>query len=90
MFFHENNVAKLSVDNEEYSVKYTIQYICSTQMFYKIGILKNFSNFTAKRVKYVEFSRTPLFKEYLRWLFLTMLSVRKLLQQAVIYFAVFC
>ena len=58
-------------------------------MLFKIGILKNFANFTAKRVKYVEFSRTPFYTEYLWWLFLTMLSVRKLLQQAVIHFAVF-
>ena len=59
-------------------------------MFFKIGILKNSENFTEKQVKYAKFLRTPFFTEYVRWLLLRVLSLRKLLQQVVIHFAIFC
>ena len=59
-------------------------------MFFKIGILKNSENFREKQVKYAKFLRTPFFAEYVRWLLPRMSSVRKLLQQVVIHFAVFC
>ena len=51
-----------------------------SQMFFKMGVLKNFSNFTGpatllKRlqhrrfpVKFAKFVRTPFFTEHLRWL----------------------
>ena len=48
-----------------------------TQMFFKIGIPKNFTNFTGKHrcfpVKFAKFLRTPSFTEHLRWLLLSIL-----------------
>ena len=48
-----------------------------SQMFFKIGVPKNFTNVTGKHrrfpVKFSKFLRTPFFTEHLRWLLLSML-----------------
>ena len=47
------------------------------QMFFKIGVPKNFANFTGKHrcfpVKYTKILRTPSFTEHLWWLLLSIL-----------------
>ena len=48
-----------------------------SQMFFKIGVPKNFADFTGKcrgfQVKYTKCLRTLFFTEHLRWLLLSML-----------------
>ena len=50
----------------------------SLQMFFKIGVLKNFSNSTGKLnwfpVKFAKFLRTPFFTKYFWWLLLKLIS----------------
>ena len=59
-------------------------------MFFKIGVLKNFTNFTGKHllkrfqhrcfpVKFTKFLRTPFFTEQLRWLVVHFITYERLI-----------
>ena len=65
----------------------TIHHVIQKQLFFKIGVRKNFVNFTRKHlfwslqhrcfpVKFAKFLRTPFFIEHLGWLLLNSISSR--------------
>ena len=74
VFYHLTDTFVLALLTSSASHPHPLCRSSHSQMFFKIGVLKKFANFTRKYrcfpVKLANFLRTPFFIEHLQWLLL--------------------
>ena len=75
MFYYLTNAIVLVLFMSSTSHPHLLCRSIHSEMFFKIGVPKNFANFTGKHryfpVKFAKFLRTLFFIEHLRWLLLS-------------------